>query len=156
MDPMTYLIILSRWIHVGTAIVVLGGSVFMRFVLMPAAAQLPDQEHQALRERVLGRWKRFVLVGIVLFLATGFYNYIAVAIPRVSEGGEAADHAKLYHMLMGIKILLAAAVFFLASALVGRSPALEGFRRDRKKWLGITILLAAIVVALAGVLKVVV
>ena len=34
--------IISRWMHIGSAIVVVGGSVFMRFVLMPAAAELPE------------------------------------------------------------------------------------------------------------------
>jgi uncharacterized membrane protein len=139
--------ILSRWIHVGTAIVVLGGSVFMRFVLMPAAAALPDAEHDALRQRVMGRWKKFVMIGIALFLISGFYNYIAVAIPQ--HKGD-----KLYHPLIGTKILLAFAVFFLASALTGRSAAFEGIRKNNKKWLLITIILAALVVAISGVLKI--
>jgi uncharacterized membrane protein len=149
-DPMLYVEIASRWIHVGTAIVILGGSVFMRLVLMPAAQPLPEAEHNALRERLLGRWKLFVHVGIVLFLVTGFYNYLVVRVPELTE------RKGLYHGLMGIKIILAVAVFFLAEALVGRSPALEGFRRDRRKWLGVTILLAALVVAIASALKVLV
>jgi uncharacterized membrane protein len=147
MDDLTPLNVLSRWIHVGTAIVVLGGSVFMRFVLMPAAAQLPDAEHDALRQRVMGRWKKFVMTGIALFLISGFYNYIVVAIPQ--HKGD-----KLYHPLIGTKILLAFAVFFLASALTGRSAAFEGIRKHNKKWLLITIILAAIVVAISGVLKI--
>jgi uncharacterized membrane protein len=155
-DPITYLQILSRWVHVGTAIVVLGGSVFMRFVLMPAAQQLPEAEHNALRERLTGRWKFWVMIGIVLFLATGFYNYLAVGVRQLEDNPQLADKKGLYHGLMGVKIILSVAVFFLSSALVGRSPALEGFRRDRRKWLGITILLAALVVAIAGVLKVVI
>jgi uncharacterized membrane protein len=155
-DPLTYLQILSRWIHVGTAIAVLGGSVFMRFVLMPAAAPLPEAEHAALRERLLGRWKRWVMIGIVLFLATGFYNYLAVSVPRLKDDPALADKRGLYHGLMGVKIILSVGVFFLSSALVGRSPALEGFRRDRRRWLGVTILLAAVVVAIAGALKVLV
>jgi uncharacterized membrane protein len=147
MDDLTAINVLSRWVHVGTAIVVLGGSVFMRFVLMPAAAQLPDAEHDALRQRVMGRWKKFVMIGIALFLISGFYNYIVVAIPQ--HKGD-----KLYHPLIGTKILLAFAVFFLASALTGRSAAFEGIRRNNRKWLLITIILAAIIVAISGVLKI--
>ena len=55
---------------------------------------------------------------------------------------------------MGMKILLAMAVFFLASALSGRSKALEGIRRNAALWLVINILLAAVIVAIAGYLKV--
>jgi len=147
MDDLTALNVLSRWIHVGTAIVVLGGSVFMRFVLMPAAAGLPDAEHDALRQRVMGRWKKFVMAGIALFLISGFYNYLVVSIP--AHKGD-----RLYHPLIGTKILLAFAVFFLASALTGRSAAFEGIRRNNKTWLLVTIVLAAIVVAISGVLKI--
>lgn len=138
--------VLSRWIHVGAAIMLLGGSAFMRYVLMPAAGPLPEAEHEALRGRVMDTWRKFVMIGIGLLLITGLYNYIR-AIPQHEGQG-------LYHGLIGTKILLALVVFFLASALVGRSKALEGFRQDRPKWLAITILLAALVVALAGVAKV--
>lgn len=139
--------LLSRWVHVGTAIVVVGGSVFMRFVLMPAAEELSDEQHQALRQRVLKTWQKFVMAGIALFLLSGFYNYIKVAMPQHDGDG-------LYHALMGIKILLALGVFFLASALTGRSPALEGIRQNAKRWLAVTILLATVIVAIAGFLKV--
>lgn len=146
MEPIQFVDILSRWTHVGTAIVVLGGSVFMRFVLMPAAQQLPQAEHDALRARVMGTWKKFVHIGIVLFLVSGFYNFFRT----ISKG----PVEPLYHALIGTKILLSFGVFFLASALVGRSSAFEGLRRNSKKWLAVTIALAAIVVALAGVAKI--
>lgn len=141
--------VLFRWLHVGTAIVVLGGSVFMRFVLMPAAAELPDDQHDALRGRVMGRWKKFVMIGIALFLISGFYNYFVVSIPK-----HKGDAGKLYHPLIGTKILLAFVVFFLGSALTGRSAAFEGIRKNSKKWLLILILLAFIIVGISGVLKV--
>lgn len=147
MNDLTWLNVLSRWVHVGTAIAILGGSVFLRFVLMPAAAELPEAEHQALRGRLMGRWRKWVMVGIALFLASGLYNYLAVTLPQHRGQG-------LYHALMGVKILLALAVFFLASALTGRSPAFEGIRRSAPKWLAVNILLAALVVAIAGFLKV--
>ncbi len=132
----------------GTAIVVLGGSVFMRFVLMPAASELPDDVHNALRERVRGRWRKFVGAGILLFLVSGFYNYMAaIGTPRV-------DASKLYHPLMGVKILLSLGVFFLASALTGRAQALQGIRQNAKRWLTVTVVLAVVVVAIAGYLKV--
>jgi hypothetical protein len=82
------------------------------------------------------------MAGISLLLVTGFYNYLAV------------KHEPRYHMLMGIKILLAFGVFFLASALTGRSAGLAGIRRDAPKWLGILIGLAALIVAIGGYLKV--
>lgn len=146
MDGMTAAEVISRWFHVGTAIVLLGGSVFMRFVLIPSAEPMPEADHAALRERIMGRWRRFVHAGIGLLLLTGLFNYVR-QIPLHKGDG-------LYHALMGVKMLLAFGVFFLASALAGRSAAFEGLRQARKKWLLVTILLAFAIVAISGYLKV--
>ncbi|MGE3315890.1 MAG: hypothetical protein AB7O26_12325 [Planctomycetaceae bacterium] len=146
MEGLTAVEVVSRWFHVGMAIVLLGGSVFMRFVLIPAAEPMPEADHAALRERIMGRWRKFLHAGIGLLLITGVFNYMR-QIPLHKGDG-------LYHALMGIKMLLAIAVFFLASALAGRSAAFEGLRQARKKWLMVTILLAFGIVAISGFLKV--
>ena len=140
--------VLMRWGHVGAAIVLIGGMVFMRFALLQAAKQLPDDVHNDVRDRVMGTWRKFVGIGILLLLLTGIGNYyLAMQTDRVAD-------SKLYNPLMGMKMLLAMAVFFLASALSGRSKALEGIRRNAALWLVINILLAAAIVAIAGYLKV--
>ena len=118
----------------------------MLLVLMPSAKLIPDDAHQKLREAVTGRWKRFVHTGVLLFLVTGFYNYIR-AIPSHKGDG-------LYHALIGTKMLLAFGVFFLAAALVGRSPALEKIRANRAMWLKVLLLLAGIIVAIGGYVRV--
>jgi uncharacterized membrane protein len=146
MSSIEILNIASRWIHVATAIVVVGGTVFMRFVLLPAAEQLPQAEHDRLRGLVISRWKKFVMGGIALFLLTGFYNYLAVAAPK--HHGD-----KAYHMLMGIKIITAFVVFFLASVLVGRSARFESVRQARKKWLLLLIALAFGIVLISSYLR---
>lgn len=139
--------VLARWFHVGAAVVLVGGSVFARFVLMPAAAGLQESEHVALRERIMGRWRKVVMGGILLLLVTGFYNYLAVTAPAHKGDG-------LYHGLMGVKILLAFGAFFLASVLSGRSPRFETVRENAAWWLGVLILLTGIVIAIGGYLKV--
>ena len=138
--------LLSRWTHIGTAIVLVGGTCFLRFVLAPAAAQLPDAEHQKLKELVMNTWKKFVHAGITLFLLSGFYNYLVVQIPKHKGDG-------LYHGLMGAKMMLAFGIFFLASALVGRSKSFEGMRKNAKHWQLVIIILAAIIVGISGYLK---
>ncbi len=143
---MEYLEVVSRWIHVGTAIVLVGGSVFMRFILMPAAKDLPDDQHLALKGRIMGRWKRFVHTGIMLFMLSGAYNYYK-AMPF--HKGD-----KLYHPLIGTKIILAMIVFFIISALVGKSAKFESMRQNSKKWIAVAITLAAIIVGISGFARV--
>jgi uncharacterized membrane protein len=147
MNDLNPLDILFRWAHVGTAIVLLGGAVFMRFVLMPAADTLDDNTYDGLRSQVIGRWKRFVHIGILLLLVSGFYNYLVVMIPKHKGDG-------LYHALLGTKILLALGIFFLASALVGRSAKFETLRAHRGKWMLVVVLLGAVIVGISGFLKV--
>ena len=140
---------LSRVLHVGTAIVLVGGTFFVRFVLMPAATvELADDIHARLRAAIMSIWKKFVHGGIGLFILTGGYNYIRVFIDGKHKGDG------LYHGLLGTKIILALIVFFIASALVGRSAAFEGMRRNARKWLLINLLLAGLIVAISGFLKV--
>ena len=55
---------------------------------------------------------------------------------------------------MGTKIILALIVFLLASVLVGRSARFEPLRRDRKKWLLITIVLAFVIVLISSYLRI--
>jgi hypothetical protein len=135
--------LVARWLHLGSVIVMVGGSVFMRFLLMPAANALPDSEHQALRERIIGRWRKVVHTSIGLLLLTGIYTLVS----RIKLVGPA------WHALFGIKFLLALVVFFIASALVGRSPALAPMRENRAKWLSIAITLATLIVLISGVLR---
>ncbi len=139
--------VLFRILHVGIAVVIVGGTCFMRFILMPAAEELPEAEHTALRERIMGRWRKIVGMGIGLLLASGLYNYIIVMIPKHRGQG-------LYHGLIGTKMILAFVVFFLASALTGRAAAFEGIRKNSKKWLLITVLLSLTIVAISGYVKI--
>ena len=138
--------VISRWLHVGTAIVLLGGAVFSRFVLQPAAAALPEPEHDLLRAGVLARWKRFVHGGIALLLLSGFYNFF-----RSMPGHKGQP---LYHALIGTKILLALAIFFIASSMVGRSSLAVTMRKNALKWTGLIVVLGAVIVAISGYAKV--
>ncbi len=147
MSPEAIPDLIFRWIHVGTAIVLVGGTIFMRFVLMPAADKLPGEAHDTLRDALTKRWKWFVHLGVALLLISGLYNYIKVGAP-----GHRGD--KLYNALLGVKMLLALILFVLAEAMVGRSETFAKLRQNRKKWLAIMILLALIIVAISGYAKI--
>jgi len=142
MDTSLILQILSRWAHVGTAIVLVGGTAFFRLIVVPS---LPENSADLIG-RIRDRWKKVVHGGILLFLVSGLYNYVTM-IPQ--HKGDS-----LYHALVGTKMLLAFYVFFLASVLVGRSPGTQKFRDQSRKWTGIMLLVAAVIVAISGFVKV--
>lgn len=136
----------SRLIHVLTAIVLLGGSTFMLLVVLPTLQSSDEETRSKIASGLRGIWKRYVHAGIALFLISGFYNYFK-AMPQHKGDG-------LYHALVGTKIILALAVFFLASALVGRSAAFEGMRTNSSKWLKILCLLGIVIVAMSSFVKI--
>ncbi len=136
------LAVLSRWVHVGTAIVLVGGTSFMRLVLVPSLKGQPPELMAAIR----GRWKKFVHGGIALFLISGVFIYYQ-AIPMHKGDG-------LYHGLIGTKIILALLVFYIASALVGRTTGTQKFRDNAGKWMAVALLLSAVIVAISGFAKV--
>lgn len=143
---MLLLDLLLRITHIGAAVVLIGGAVFTRFVLMPAATELPEADHQALRERLRARWSKVVAGGILCLLLSGLANYIHARPEHVGQ--------PVYHAVMGTKMLLALAAFFLASVLSGRSAKFAPLRANSRKWLLVLIALTGTVAAMGSFLKV--
>ena len=136
----------SRWAHVLGAIVLLGGGLFSRLVLLPVISGLADDEQVRWHDLIRSKWAKWVGISTGVILLSGLYNYLVVAVPNHKGDG-------LYHGLMGAKMLMALAIFFLAAALAGKSAALEGIRRKRKLWMTVTVLLGVAAVMIAGYLK---
>lgn len=127
-------------------IVAIGGTFFIRAVLAPAAKRgLSEEAHAGLAPILMQRWARVVHVCILTLILSGTYNTI-VQFPR--HAGQ-----PLYHALWGIKVLLAMAVFFVATAITGKSPAFEGLRRRRMMWMAVNVALAGAIVLISNVLK---
>ena len=137
--------VLFRWMHILAAITAVGGAIFMRMALLPAAATLPETERKRLEEAVRSRWVKWVMAAILFLLVSGFYNFITMTMRYKLPS--------LYQGLFGVKFLLALAIFFLASVLSGRSEMAQRFRRDARKWLTLNVVLAVTLVCISGVMK---
>lgn len=138
--------VLSRWLHVLGAVILLGGAVFISLVLTPAASATLDAEAQlTLRKAVLQRWRRWAHPLIALLLLSGLYNYYLQMSAHQGDGP--------YHMLMGIKILLALLLFVLISIAISSKerPKIEA---NRKTLLLINVVLGIGIVLIAGYLKI--
>jgi len=144
----------SRWLHILAAMAAVGGMMFMRFALLPAAATLADPPRAALQEAIRRRWSKVVMAAIGLLLVSGLYNYITLFMasknwPEAWRSGP----FRVYQMLFGIKFLLALAIFFISSALVGRSSAFARFRERAKFWVTVNLALAVLLVAISSELR---
>jgi hypothetical protein len=142
-----YVLLLSRWFHLAAAIVAIGGAAYARWAVLPAAQEVLDDAARArLHEAVRRRWLRVVLGCIAVLLVTGGINFVTLAMPPKIDPIP-------YHPIFGVKFLAALLIFFVASALVGRSPGLEAIRRHRAKSLNIILATAAVIILLSGVLS---
>ena len=147
MDDLNVLVLISRWVHISFVIIAIGGVFFQRLALLPAAAKTLDaQQQERLREAIRARWARLVHVSIALILLTGGYNFTVLVLMAKVE-------PMPYHAIFGIKLLAALLIFFLASALVGKSEGFAGLRRAANRWLSVILVLAGLIVLLSGVLS---
>ena len=147
MDKIDFVLVVSRWIHIAAAIVAVGGAAFQKFALQPAAhSALDDEQHARLREAVRTRWSRVIFLCIALLLVTGGFNfYRLVLAPGISP--------MPYHAVFSIKLIAALGVFFIASALAGRSAGLQKMRERSSTWLAVLLGLAAVIVLVSGILS---
>lgn len=140
-----YLALITRWLHILPAMAAVGGTMFMRWGLLPSMGSLPEEQRATLHANLRARWAKVVMGSIGLLLASGIYNIV-----QKEQGWQVNG---LYHALFGIKFLLAMAIFFVASALVGRSEAYAKMRENRRFWLTLNLVLAIVLVCISGALR---
>ena len=150
---MDYTALLLRWAHILAAIAALGGLVFARFGLRPALAEVDSATRERIHDAIRRRWLPWVIGAITVLLASGLANFL-IFNSRVKADpdfwGATWMRQTNYHALFGAKFLLAMVVFYFASALVGRGQGTEWIRKDRAKWLSVTLALGLAVVLLSG------
>jgi uncharacterized membrane protein len=143
---MSSLALVLRWLHIIPAVVVGGATIFARIALLPALASLQDAERLRMKESIDRRWRVVVMVCITLLFVSGIANFVLYQAP-VHKG------QSLYHALFGVKFVAALIVFFLASALSGRSRALAPIRANSRFWVGAAATLVLGIVLISGVLR---
>ncbi len=146
---MTWLGITLRWFHIVAAMMAVGGMIFMRFALVPSVGVLADEQRQALHQQIRSRWAKMVAAAILFLLVSGLWNYIRFLGDSKTWGDQWRTYNGMYQAVFGVKFLLALVIFFLASALAGRTEGTKKFRQNAKLWMTVNLILALIVVALS-------
>jgi uncharacterized membrane protein len=138
--------LLMRWMHILSAIALMGGTIFMRFGLHPSLATLDPQQQEQLKAAVRRHWAKWVMVTSGFLLFSGIVNIVLF-----TSNKEISPMP--YHAIVTLKMLLALVIFFVASVLVGRSPNAEKFRAKAVFWMNLNLVLAVIVVMIGGYLR---
>ncbi len=135
-----------RWMHIVPAVVAGGATVFTRLALLPALQTLPEAERLRVKQTIDRRWRAVAMACITLLFVSGLANFVLYQAPAHKGQG-------LYHALFGVKVVAAMIVFFLASALSGRSAALSSIRGNARFWVGVAAWLMLVILLISGLLR---
>ena len=142
--------LILRWIHIVGAIMLVGGTIYLRCIYVPARLLVGElsEAHLELQRKL---WSRMVMIASAQLLISGIVNVILTVQKFDFDKSEFPGNA--YHPLLGVKFLLALVIFFLAAALAGRSGLAQKLRQKEKMWLTVNMVLAIVVVCIAGVMR---
>jgi len=97
------LFVAMRWLHLASVATLIGGMIFGRFVMSAAADGLSPESRDSLMDRAGALYRPLVFSAMAALLVSGCYNIFTNV-----------GHTPLYHMLLGIKLLLVMHVFAVA------------------------------------------
>jgi uncharacterized membrane protein len=145
LDGMYWLLLLSRVLHILGAIVLVGGLFYLRMIVAPSVSADSKTSADAWFGGRRGAWAKWVGIATLFLLITGLFNYVHTI--------KTDDLATSYHMIAGIKILVALVLIFLASLIAGRSPLADQLRERMMFWLSVCVLIGVLTVILGSVLR---
>jgi uncharacterized membrane protein len=143
--PQIDISLVLRWFHIFAGMTAVGGLVYLRFVMLPTLAGFDAGQRAKLEDGLRQRWSKVVAAAIGVLLISGLANFMITV--------KFYEVPKWYHSIWGTKFLLAMVIFFLSSALAGRSAMATKMRTNATMWLNINLVLAVIIVCLSGMLK---
>jgi uncharacterized membrane protein len=139
---MEVLVVLSRWLHVMSAIVAIGGAFFMRFVVPAGLAQADASSRDAVLISLRTKFKRVVHACVGLLVVTGAFN-------SWWNWRDFSLRPGVMHGIWGMHMLLGLVVIGISEALLAKPEPPKNHRRT----LGIALAIMFVVVALASTLK---
>ena len=132
-----------QWIHVGAAVIGVGGIAFLIVVLLPSLGALSADQRDLLLPAVMRRFRWVSWTVIVLLLASGLFN---VRLVWEAPWGT-------YWRLLTAKIILAFLVFAISLSLTLPLNFLDRFRARRKLWLTLAFALSLVVILISAYLR---
>jgi hypothetical protein len=100
-----FLHLISRFIHIGSVILFLGGVVYARQILVPTLNYLPEDIRKKSAAATQSRYRGTFYTLLTLIVLSGLYNFFS-----------GPKHTPTYQMWIGIKFLLVAHI--LASGIL--------------------------------------
>jgi uncharacterized membrane protein len=133
--------VVSRFVHILSAILLLGGAFYANRVLTPVLNILPEDQRMQAAAGAQLRFRSVLFTLVVLNLASGVYNYLLT------------PHSKQFHIAFGIK-MLAVLHIYATTVLLATSPYGDvEFAGKRKRRMGSIAIAGIIVVLISAYLR---
>ena len=127
-----------RWLHVISAITLLGGFFYARLVAVPALSALPAEARRDIAGQLAARFKPWMLAAAAGLIGSGLYNFLTKT--YVLPG---------FHLVFGLKMLLALHIFAVGG-LLGKAGVEE---TKRARWMTGVVASGVAVVLLSAYLR---
>jgi uncharacterized membrane protein len=145
-DGLFWALLLSRILHILGAIILVGGLFYIRNIISPVSAPPGTSPVDQFFGGPRGKWAKWVGIATALLLITGLFNYVMII----------KQHERLassYHMIAGMKMLVAMVVFLFAALLAGKTNAADRIRQNWRMWLSVCLLLSIVTVVFGSWLR---
>ena len=139
--------LLFRWLHVLTAILLVGGIFSQRFALIPALAVLDEKQREKLKSAYRADWSKIVILATSLLLFSGIVNSIRILLGYEFE-------TDTYMLLLATKMMISLGIFWITAMLAGHSLSVRQIQQNSKLWLNLNVALAIAIMCIAGFMKV--
>lgn len=139
MTPDILLHIVSRFIHISSVVILLGGLFYARQVLVPVIETLPESDRADAAAHAQFRFRSPLFALLALIVGSGLYNFFT-----------GPHHGRDYQIAFGIKVLLVAHIAS-AAILWATAPAADT-AKSKRRLLGIVIS-GLLVVAISAYLR---
>jgi len=143
--------LILRWVHIMGAVMLVGSIIYLRTVYVAAAEVSNEPPGPAFSEHARRYAARLVMIASAWLLISGIFSFVAIT--KRYDIDKSAFPGSIYHMVFGIKFLLAFVTFFLAAAITGRRGLAQKLRQREKLWLTVIMVLGGLIIFLAGVLR---
>ena len=97
------LFVLMRWLHFTSMATLVGGILYGRFVMSASLTSLAPDARESFDANAARGYRPLVLASVIGLIVSGTYNLLT------NPG-----HTPRYHMLLGVKLMLALHVFAVA------------------------------------------
>lgn len=134
--------VLMRWVHVSSAVLILGGFAYARFVALPALKKLPMADQHQLSVELEARFRTILLLAINGVALSGLYNLLT-----------RPTYSREYFLWFGLKLMLALHVIGVAILMARARGADAEFEAKRPRQMTFLVISGVLVLLISAYLR---